>query len=218
MSRLRRSRTSAIQGSVLLTVESPPGSVAGISAYAETGGLRYRDWGSKAINHRLHSRSASVEELCDYIKRKMGTTRARCTLASYVSGDWNWIPPVYRWKWRTSRAASYMTFAVKNGYVLPGKKTIPDQDCRETGPYYKALKAADDRLGRTQNRLTAMKDLLSSMLAKQLYESTHKLNSGGDSPTSSRLSRQPHTAPAAHPICNQIVLILNPIDNRIRPP
>jgi hypothetical protein len=54
------------------------------------------------------------------------------------------------------------------GYVLPGKRTIPDQIAENKTPYYKALEAADIVWTTGRIDLTDMKELLSSMLAAQL--------------------------------------------------
>jgi hypothetical protein len=72
-----------------------------------------------------------------------------------------------------------MILCAKMGYVLPGKKTIPDQIAENKAPYYKALEAADDAWDEGTIDLTLMKDLLSSMLAKQLYEVHAQAQSGG---------------------------------------
>jgi len=73
-----------------------------------------------------------------------------------------------------------MILCVRMGYVLPGKRTIPDQIAEDKAPYYKALEAADDAWDERRIDLTAMKDLLSSMLAKQLYEVHAQAQSGGE--------------------------------------
>jgi Fic family protein len=80
----------------------------------------------------------------------------------------NWIHPFTDGNGRTSRAASYMILCVKMGYILPGKKTIPDQIAENKTPYYKALESADIAWDEGRIDLKAMKDLLSSMLAQQL--------------------------------------------------
>ncbi len=54
------------------------------------------------------------------------------------------------------------------GTLLPGKLTIPEQVERDKRPYYKALEAADDAWAEGRIDLMAMKQLLSSMLARQL--------------------------------------------------
>lgn len=61
-----------------------------------------------------------------------------------------------------------MILCVRLGYVLPGKQTIPDQIAENKTPYYRALEAADIAWNKGTVDLTAMKSLLTSMLAKQL--------------------------------------------------
>lgn len=71
-----------------------------------------------------------------------------------------------------------MILCVKLGYVIPGKNTIPDQIAANKTPYYKALEAADDAWDQKKIDLTAMKELLSAMLAKQLLEIHAESQSG----------------------------------------
>ncbi len=71
-----------------------------------------------------------------------------------------------------------MILCLKMGYVLPGKRTIPDQISEDKTPYYKALEAADIAWEQNRVDLTAMKGLLDSMLAKQLLEVFEQSHSG----------------------------------------
>jgi hypothetical protein len=54
------------------------------------------------------------------------------------------------------------------GYLLPGKKSIPDQIAEDRTPYYLALEAADQASVRGEIDVSAMEELLSNMLANQL--------------------------------------------------
>jgi hypothetical protein len=72
-----------------------------------------------------------------------------------------------------------MILCVKLGYILPGKRTIPDQIAENKMPYYKALEAADLAWEKNEINLTAMKDLLASMLATQLL-AVHGDSQSGD--------------------------------------
>jgi hypothetical protein len=65
------------------------------------------------------------------------------------------------------------------GYLLPGKRTIPDQIAENKTPYYKALEAADVAWADGKIDLTEMKELLSSMLAQQLVAVHGDSQSGG---------------------------------------
>jgi Fic family protein len=143
-------------------------ALAGISSYAgnwrpshiEIQGSRHSPPGAFEVPER-------IEELCDYINEKW-QERSPIHLASYVMWKLNWIHPFTDGNGRTSRAAAYMVLCIKMGYVLPGKRTIPDQIAENKTPYYKALEAADDAWQNGRIDLTAIKDLLTSMLAEQL--------------------------------------------------
>ena len=65
------------------------------------------------------------------------------------------------------------------GYALPGHLTIPEQIEAEKTPHYKALEAADNAWAEGRVDLTAMKDLLKSMLAKQLL-AVHQDSDAGE--------------------------------------
>jgi Fic family protein len=108
-----------------------------------------------------------IEELCDYIKDKW-ELRAPCTYHPMCFGKLNWIHPFTDGNGRTSRAASYLVLCIKLGYLLPGRMTIPEQISQDKRSYYQALESADLAWERGVVDLSAMKELLSSMLAKQL--------------------------------------------------
>jgi len=108
-----------------------------------------------------------VEDMCDYVNDHWHQRNA-LHLAAYVMWRLNWIHPFTDGNGRTSRAISYLVLCIKIGYLLPGKKTIPDQIAEDRTPYYKALEAADEALTRGEIDLTAMEELLSGMLAQQL--------------------------------------------------
>jgi len=145
-------------------------ALAGISMYAGNwrpsdiaiGGSRHKPPGAFEVPSR-------IEELCDYVNEKWNE-KSPIHLAAYVMWRLNWSHPFTDGNGRTSRAASYMILCLKMGYVLPGKKTIPDQISEDKTPYYKALEEADIAWDKGTIDLTAMKNLLDSMLAKQLYE------------------------------------------------
>jgi hypothetical protein len=62
-----------------------------------------------------------------------------------------------------------LVLCCKIGAVLPGKKTILDQISENKQPYYEALEAADEALRTGQLDLTKTEEMLSMMLARQLY-------------------------------------------------
>ena len=109
-----------------------------------------------------------VEGLCDYVNERW-TEKSPLHLAAYVMWRLNWIHPFTDGNGRTSRAVSYLVLCVRLQSLLPGRVTIPEQIERDRQPYYQALEAADQAWGEGRVDLTAMKELLGSMLAKQLY-------------------------------------------------
>jgi Fic family protein len=155
-------------------------ALAGISSYAGNwrpseitiGGSRHKPPSAFEVPSR-------IEELCDYVNDKWDE-KSPIHLAAYVMWKLNWIHPFTDGNGRTSRAASYMILCLKMGYVLPGKKTIPDQISEDKTPYYKALEAADTAWDEGRIELSAMKTLLDSMLAKQLLEVFERSHSGGE--------------------------------------
>jgi Fic family protein len=109
-----------------------------------------------------------IEELCDYVNENWQAKTAM-HLASYIMWRLNWIHPFTDGNGRTSRATSYLVLCVRMGYLLPGKQTIPDQIAEDKTPYYKALEAADEAAKLGHIDLSEMENLLSAMLAQQLW-------------------------------------------------
>jgi Fic family protein len=148
-------------------------ALEGISAYAG-------NWRPAGINiggssHEpvgAHQVPEMVEDLCEYVNDQW-MKRNAIHLAAYVMWRLNWIHPFTDGNGRTSRAASYLTLCLRIGYLLPGKRTIPDQIAEDRTPYYKALEVADLAWLSGKLDLTAMEDLLSRMLARQLV-AVHK--------------------------------------------
>ncbi len=120
-----------------------------------------------------------VEELCDYVNERW-SEKSPLHLASYVMWRLNWIHPFTDGNGRTSRAVSYLVLCIRLQMLLPGRLTIPEQIEVDRTPYYKALEAADEAWGAGQVDLTAMKQLLGAMLAKQLHAIYEESASGDE--------------------------------------
>ncbi|MEY9328226.1 Fic family protein [Sinorhizobium fredii] len=108
-----------------------------------------------------------IEDLCEYINNNWESKTA-IHLASYVMWRLNWIHPFSDGNGRTSRMVSYLVLCVKEGLLLPGRNTIPDQIVDNRGPYFEALEAADAAIENGELDLSKMEDLIESMLAVQL--------------------------------------------------
>jgi Fic family protein len=120
-----------------------------------------------------------IEELCDYVNEKW-TEKSPLHLAAYVMWRLNWIHPFTDGNGRTSRAVSYLVLCIRLRALLPGRLTIPEQIEQDRTPYYRALEAADTAWAECKIDLTAMKQLLGAMLAKQLHAIYEESGSGGE--------------------------------------
>ena len=109
-----------------------------------------------------------IEELCDYVNEKWDK-KSPIHLAAFVMWKLNWIHPFTDGNGRTSRAVSYLVLCIRLSALLPGRVTIPEQIEQDRTPYYRALEAADEAWTHGTIDLTAMKELLAAMLAKQLH-------------------------------------------------
>jgi Fic family protein len=152
----------------------------GITAYAgnwrpagiEIGASKHKPPGAFEVPER-------VEDLCDYVNEKWDV-KSPLHLAAYVMWKLNWIHPFTDGNGRTSRAVSYLVLCIRLRALLPGKVTIPEQIEQNRTPYYRALEAADDAWAEGRIDLTEMKQLLGSMLAKQLHAIYEESTSGGE--------------------------------------
>lgn len=110
-----------------------------------------------------------VEEMCDFMNSKWDSSTP-LFLASYVMWRLNWIHPFSNGNGRTARVVSYLVLCVRLGYLLPGKRTIPDMIAQDKGPYYQALDQADIAWFGGECNVSAMEELLHELLAGQLVD------------------------------------------------
>lgn len=89
-------------------------------------------------------------------------------LACYLLWRITWIHPYEEGNGRTARAAAYYILCVKNGFALPGEKTIPQLIRESPDQYYKALRHADETHGAGVVDLAPLQDMLKSLLVRQL--------------------------------------------------
>ncbi len=112
-----------------------------------------------------------VEEMCDYVNDHW-EERSAVHLASFIMWRLNWIHPFTDGNGRTSRAVSYLVLCVREGMLLPGNETIPEQIVANRTPYYDALEVADAKhkaaQGFPEDIVSEMEALMGGMLAAQL--------------------------------------------------
>jgi Fic family protein len=124
--------------------------------------------------------SEEIEHLCDYINDNWSMSAVH--LAAYVLWRLNWIHPFADGNGRTARAVSYVVMSIKLDSLLPGAPTIPEQIAGNKTPYYDALEAADQRLTNGATDVSALEDMLDSMLAKQLVSAAKEAKGEAKSP------------------------------------
>ena len=92
-------------------------------------------------------------------------------LAAYALWRLNWIHPFVEGNGRTARAACYYLICMKQGKLLPGRKTVPERIRENRRPYYDALGAADRAWDEGKLDVSAMTKYLEELLIGQLTES-----------------------------------------------
>lgn len=118
-----------------------------------------------------------VSEMCDYVNRNWDHQSA-IHLAAYLMWRINWIHPFADGNGRTSRIVAYMILNIKLLSILPGSPTIPEQIAANKSPYYNALEQADKIWAKGSIvDVSAMEELLGSLLARQLVHASQQATS-----------------------------------------
>jgi Fic family protein len=104
--------------------------------------------------------------MCEYLNTKWDAPPIH--LAAYTMWRVNWIHPFFGGNGRTARALSYLLLSAKLGFVIPGTKTIPELIVEQRDAYYEALRKADNSWRQGTIDVSAMEELMASLLAQQL--------------------------------------------------
>jgi Fic family protein len=91
-------------------------------------------------------------------------------LPAYTLWRLCWIHPFVEGNGRTARAACYFLICLKQGRLLPGKKTVPERIRENRVPYYAALHAADVAWEAGQLDVSSLADYLGALLKAQLED------------------------------------------------
>jgi Fic family protein len=113
--------------------------------YSCAGSFRDSAVGITGVRHRPpdHQQVLNLEvEMCDYVNANWHKTAIH--LAAYLMWRINWIHPFFGGNGRTARAVAYLVLCARLGFILPGRKTIPDLIVADRDSYYQALRQADD--------------------------------------------------------------------------
>ena len=91
-------------------------------------------------------------------------------LPAYALWRLNWIHPFIEGNGRTARAACYYLICLRQGGLLPGRKTVPERIRENRKPYYAALQEADRHWANGQFNVDALAEYLAELLEAQLSE------------------------------------------------
>ncbi len=148
-------------------------NAAAVANIAQFGG-RYRKDPIYVGNH-LPPHFKDVPDLMDrffsMIHENWGIHPNHPTLLSaFALWRLNWIHPFVEGNGRTARAACYYLIGMRQGGILPGKKTVPERIRDNRDPYYAALQEADRHWNDGQLNVNALAAYLLQLLVDQLNE------------------------------------------------
>lgn len=109
-----------------------------------------------------------VAEMLAYINERWEHEPAT-KLAAYAMWRANWIHPFFGGNGRSARAFSYLVLSLRLGFAPPTEeKTIPELIEEDRSPYFDALQAADRAWADGNLDVSAMDEVISALLARQL--------------------------------------------------
>lgn len=91
-------------------------------------------------------------------------------LPAYALWRLNWIHPFIEGNGRTARAACYYLICLRQGRLLPGKRTVPERIRDNRRPYYAALAEADRQWEAGHFDVDQLAAYLEGLLEAQLSE------------------------------------------------
>jgi len=143
-------------------------AVANISQF----GGRFREEPIYVGNHK----PPHFKEVSDWMDRFISTVQENwyiwtaTELAAYGLWRLNWIHPFIEGNGRTARAVCYYLLCVRSGFLLPGRKIVPERIREDRKAYERALIAADRAWDEGHLDFTAMEDYLAGLLQAQLED------------------------------------------------
>lgn len=147
---------------------------AAVANIAQMGG-RYREDPISVGNHR----TPHFKDVPNHMDRFFSIVHENWTihdhptlLAAYALWRLNWVHPFVEGNGRTARAACYYLICMKQGRLLPGKKTVPERIRENRAPYIEALIAADEEWEQGRYDVSKLAVYLEGLLQAQLSEPT----------------------------------------------
>jgi Fic family protein len=147
-------------------------NAAAVSNIAQFGG-RFREQPIYVGNH-IPPHFKEVPDLMDQflsvVHENWDIMDHPTVLPAYALWRLNWIHPFIEGNGRTARAACYYLICLRQGGLLPGKKTVPERIRENRKPYYAALQEADRHWASGQFNVDALAEYLAELLEAQLSE------------------------------------------------
>jgi Fic family protein len=151
---------------------------AAVANIAQMGG-RYREDPISVGNHRTpHFKDVPnhMDRFFSLIHENWTIVDHPTLLPAYALWRLNWIHPFVEGNGRTARAACYYLICMKQGRLLPGKKTVPERIKENRDPYIAALQAADGAWDEGRYDVTQLAVYLEGLLEEQLSEANASEN------------------------------------------
>jgi Fic family protein len=151
---------------------------AAVANIAQMGG-RYREDPISVGNHRTpHFKDVPnhMDRFFSLIHENWTIVDHPTLLPAYALWRLNWIHPFVEGNGRTARAACYYLICMKQGRLLPGKKTVPERIKENRDSYIAALQAADDAWDEGRYDVTQLAVYLEGLLQEQLSEANASEN------------------------------------------
>lgn len=151
---------------------------AAVANIAQMGG-RYREDPISVGNHRTpHFKDVPnhMDRFFSLIHENWTIVDHPTLLPAYALWRLNWIHPFVEGNGRTARAACYYLICMKQGRLLPGKKTVPERIKESRDSYIAALQAADSAWDEGRYDVTQLAVYLEGLLQEQLSEANASEN------------------------------------------
>ncbi|MGH9550811.1 MAG: Fic family protein [Terriglobales bacterium] len=151
---------------------------AAVANIAQMGG-RYREDPISVGNHRTpHFKDVPnhMDRFFSLIHENWTIVDHPTLLPAFALWRLNWIHPFVEGNGRTARAACYYLICMKQGRLLPGKKTVPERIKEGLDSYIAALHAADSAWDEGRYDVTQLAVYLEGLLQEQLSEANASEN------------------------------------------
>lgn len=145
---------------------------AAVANIAQFGG-RYREQPIYVGTHRpphFEKVPNYMDLMFSLVHENWGIVDHPTGLAAYVLWRLNWIHPFVEGNGRTARAACYYLICMKNGGLVPGKKTVAERIRENRQPYYEGFREADKAYESGHYELTPLVVYLQELLKQQLAD------------------------------------------------